>query len=121
MNVHQLVIEDTFNLMWGLYPAPVLLVRGNRNIVAVNKAAENMGVPVGVKCYELAGNTAICPKCKGNLCLKNREAQRNGTYYPPQKAFADTYWVPVLGEEDLFVHFFNDISEHVRPELLQRA
>lgn len=119
MNVHQLIIEDTFNLMWGLYPAPVFLVRGNRDIVAVNQAAENMGIPVGVKCHELAGNSTICPKCKGNLCLKKRKAQRSMVYIPSQKAFGDTYWVPVLGETDLFVHFFNDISEHVRPELLQ--
>ena len=119
MDTLQLTIEDTFKLMWELYPAPVLLVHHNRGIVAVNKAAENMGVPVGVKCYQLAGNDTICPKCKGNICLKKREGQRRTSYYSSQKAFADTYWVPVAGEEDLFVHFFNDISEHVRPELLQ--
>jgi cold shock CspA family protein len=30
----------------------------------------------------------------------------------------DGFWVPVAGEEDVYVHFGNDITDLVRPELL---
>jgi hypothetical protein len=33
----------------------------------------------------------------------------------------DGYWVPVTGEKDIYVHFGNDITEYVRPELLTAA
>lgn len=32
----------------------------------------------------------------------------------------DAFWIPVVGADDVYVHFGNDISPHVRPELMKK-
>ena len=43
-------IINAFHLMWGDFPEPVMITQKSREIVAVNKKAEAMGLKAGIKC-----------------------------------------------------------------------
>lgn len=114
-------VIESFKAMWNLYPEPVMLVHKSRDIVARNKMAEEMGIPAGVKCHSLAGRDKICSGCKGNAALKKKEGLRKVSFNDLSDKCLDGYWVPVDGEEDLMVHFGNDISQWVRPEFMKQS
>lgn len=114
-------VLDAFHMMWDLHPAPVMLVRKDRTIVAVNAVAVELGIHPGIRCHTLAGNAKMCPQCKGNVALRMGQATRALAFSEGQGLFLDGYWTPVAGETDLFVHYGNDITECVRPELLVPA
>lgn len=109
---------DAFDRMWGLFPAPVLLVHANREILAVNSNAAQLGIPTGIKCHSLYPSDTPCPGCLANKALKNREAIRKCAKDKRTGRFLDGYWIPVLGEKDIYVHYGSDITEYVRPELM---
>lgn len=109
---------NSFKQMWNLHPSPVLLVHKNRDILAVNKAAAEAQVPVGIKCYDLCKGDNVCAGCKANASLKKNEGIRKLALSKGTDQFMDGYWIPVEGEEDIYVHFGNDITEYVKPELL---
>ena len=104
-------IIDAFDVMWGLHPAPVMLIKADREIVAVNQAGQELGIPTGIRCFQLTGNDHICDGCQGNLSLKDNTSKRSVAWSDKLNMFADTYWIPVCGEEGLFIHFGNDITE----------
>lgn len=109
---------EAFRLMWGNHPGPVLLIHKSRQILAVNDCARELGVPTGISCHTLYPSDTPCPGCLANLAVKKGEAVRQAAYSERTGQFLDGYWVPVQGEEDIYVHFGNDISEYVKPELL---
>lgn len=110
-------IEAAFRAMWGLHPSPVMLIKADRDILAVNEAGRKLGIQVGQKCFALTGNKGICKGCQGNDALKNGSARRLAAWSEKLNMFTDTYWVPVVGEQGLFVHFGNNITEWVKDEL----
>ncbi len=107
-----------FEMMWGLHPGPVMLIHKSREIVAVNQAAATLGLPVGILCHSLYPSDKPCPGCMANKALNQGQAVRKTAYAASQSCFMDGFWIPVVGEPELYVHFGNDISEFVRPELL---
>lgn len=111
---------DAFNAMWGLHPSPVMLIKANRDIVAVNESGKQLGIPLGIKCFQLTQKNGICEGCKGNLSLKENTAKRTTAWQAKMDMFVDTYWIPVQGETGLFIHFGNDITEYVREELIEK-
>ena len=110
-------IISAFDAMWGLHPSPVMMLKSNREIVAVNAAAQKLGIPPGIKCFQLTGNEKICDGCLGNAALKAHDAKRTASWQDKLNMFADTYWIPVQGEEGLFIHFGNDITPYTKEEL----
>jgi hypothetical protein len=48
----QKVIE-AFHLMCDSFPEPVMLIEKNRTILAINRAAEKDGRPLGIKCSSM--------------------------------------------------------------------
>ncbi len=97
-------ILDAFQMMWGPFPEPVMLVHKDRTILAVNDLARSGGVPLRVKCFSLNPEalTTTCKQCKANLALRERrtvctEETVNGTR-------VIGYWMP-LKDEDVYVHF----------------
>ncbi len=95
---------DAFQMMWGPFPEPVLLVHKNRTILAVNDLARSVGIPVETKCFSLnpEARGAACKHCKANLALWERcticiEETQNG-----RRIIG--YWMP-LKDEDIYVHF----------------
>ncbi|CCH50267.1 hypothetical protein [Pseudodesulfovibrio piezophilus] len=112
-------ILESFKLMWNLYPSPVFLVHKDRDILATNKAAQGLGINAGIKCHSLCENQKVCPGCKANVSLKKNEGVRQLAFSSYSNMFMDGYWIPVDGVDDVYVHFGNDITEYVKPELLE--
>ena len=111
-------ILDAFHLMWDLHPSPAMLVRANREIVAVNTTGKELGIPAGAKCFSLAGRDRVCKHCQANAALADGKAKRCGIYSESYGGFVDGYWTPLAGAPGLYLHYANNISEYVRPELL---
>ena len=111
-------VLDAFDKMWGLFPAPVMLIHATREIVAVNSAAEELNISKGMLCHSLYPSDKPCPGCLANKALKSGKAQRRSDKDKRSGRFLDGYWVPVRGEDDLYVHFGADITDYVKPELL---
>lgn len=116
-SVEQSVLE-AFDTMWGLYPEPVMLVHANRDVLAVNQKAKDSGISEGIKCFSLYPRDRVCPGCLANKMLKSGEAQRKVAVSPQNGGCVDGYWIPVKGLDDVYVHFGNDITDYVKPELL---
>ena len=118
MNKVEKDVLDAFEKMWGLFPAPVMLIHATREIVAVNDAAEELNISKGMLCHSLYPSDKPCPGCLANKALKNGKAERRCGKDKRNGYFMDGYWIPVRGEKDLYVHFGVDITEYVKPELL---
>ncbi|WP_319582240.1 hypothetical protein [uncultured Pseudodesulfovibrio sp.] len=112
-------VLDAFDTMWGLYPEPVMLIHACRDVLAVNRRAEELGIGSGIKCHSLYPREKTCPGCLANRMLKSGEAERKGALFPQTGRFLDSYWVPVKGVSDVYIHFGNDITEYVKPELME--
>ncbi len=101
---------EAFHMMWDMFPHPGFLLKKNRDIVAVNKLAKERGVRTGGKCFQLTGKTEIHEGCKANKALEEGVAQRAVSYREGTSRVMDAYWLPVLTEKDLYVHFAIDIN-----------
>ena len=111
-------VLKAFHLMWGVFPSSALLVRRNRTIVACNQAAINRGLAVGMKCFKHSSDR-IHDFCRANVALDEGVAARSVGYRAGSKKVNDSYWLPIAGEKDLFVHVTIDLSEYAKPELFQ--
>ncbi|WP_308547217.1 hypothetical protein [uncultured Selenomonas sp.] len=91
-----------FHAMWDHFPEPVMLIKKNRQIYAVNPKAASLGLSDQIKCSSIGAPERH--KC----CLCNRavdEARTVCTKYdgPSGKAFG--YWMPFAGAEEYIIHF----------------
>ena len=113
-------IIKAFYLTWDAFPFVVMLLKKSRTIVAVNKLARDLGITPGMKCYELTGIKESHKECLANAALEEGVTKRTVAYNDLFRQVLDTYWVPVQGEKDLYIHFNIDISEYAKPELFPR-
>lgn len=105
-------VVDAFNLMWGTFPSPVMLITYKHEIVAVNKMCASLGVSTGIKCSSLnGGNHKLCRAAEAR---KTGEAVRKVCYLSDTEIVSDGYWIPIEGE--YMVHFGNDITEYADVE-----
>ena len=111
-------ILQAFRLMWSVFPSTVLLVTRDRTVVACNQSAIERGFRLGMKCFQLSAE-GIHNHCKANATLDEGVAQRTVVYSPVTKKVNNSYWLPLAGEKDLFVHVVIDISQYAKPELFQ--
>ncbi len=98
-------ILDAFQTMWGPFPEPVMLVRKDRTILAVNDLARSVGVPLGNKCFSLnpeARGTA-CKHCKANLAIREERTVCTEEIQNGKKVIG--YWMPLKEEKEVYVHF----------------
>lgn len=114
--VYDKVIE-AFHLMWGNFPEGVQLTHKNREIIALNTACERFGRVKGMVCSSHGAPEGH----KG--CLANQALSTQQPIYKKSK-FGEreiiTYWLPVDGYPELFIHFgvgvsidYNATSEEV--------
>ncbi len=108
---------EAFDTMWENYPSPVMLITKKQVIVALNKVARELGLTPGITCYSLLGRDRTCADCKAALALKEKAGKRNVAYNKITDSIRDTYWIPVNGDSDLYIHFANDITAYARAEL----
>ena len=94
-----------FDMMWGGFPHVVLLIKKTRDIVAANKVAEAMGFHPGTKCFQVARSTEIHARCKANEALEKGVVERSVSYIKDTNQVSNAYWIPILTEKDLYVHF----------------
>jgi len=112
-------ILKAFHLMWDIFPAPTRLLRKDRTVLACNPAAIARGFLVGDKCYQFAGGTTVHKHCKANVALREGVPQRSIVHSAVNKTVTDSYWLPLAGEKELFVHTVINITEYAKPELFQ--
>ena len=112
-------IRRNFHLFWDNYPAAVILIDRNRKIIEINKAAEERGYPVGVQCISM-GEKKHHAGCKLHIALAEKAAVRDVAYLDFLGQVVDTYWIPLAGAEDFYVHFANDITEYAAERLIPK-
>lgn len=100
-------VINAFQLMWGPFPEPVMLIHKSRTILAVNDYARHMGIPVGAKCYglnpEVGPADDHCGRCKANLALKTGETVCTEEEMGGRRVIG--YWMPLKEVDDVYVHF----------------
>ena len=98
-----------FEMMWGKYHEPVTLTHRNFTIIAVNEACKATGQVAGVKCN--ATNPGLHKGCQAMEALKTNQSKivtsdRDGIHWT-------SFWIPVSGFPDYFIHFTNGLNEYM--------
>ena len=112
-------IRSNFHLYWDNFPQPVMLVHKDRTIIEANKVSQALGCPVGTRCDDL-GEKQHHADCRANLALSEQTGVREVAYYEHLGQVIDSYWVPLAGADDLYVHFGIDISEYAADRLFPK-
>jgi hypothetical protein len=105
-------VLEAFHMMWDEYPSPVMLLSRKHDIISVNKAADIMGIPTGIKCHELTPGVSHAKYCKAGAALKSGTGKREVCKLETNQQVIDSYWVPVHEGEGYLLHFGNDITEY---------
>jgi hypothetical protein len=121
MAAHQISdeIRSNFHLFYDNFPFPVMLVHKDRTILAMNKTAETVGYQTGIRCIDM-GQKEHHKACLANKALSEQTATRLVAYFDFAGAVLDSYWIPLAGSDELFVHYAADITqwaaESLRPK-----
>ena len=110
-------IMNAFHLMWDAFPSPAALLRKDRTVLACNPAAIAIGYRQGARCFQTFGDKGVHKHCRANEALRDGVAQRSVVYSPARQTVGDSYWLPVPGEKDVFVHTVINITPYAKPEL----
>ncbi|MBU5635471.1 hypothetical protein KOM00_01835 [Geomonas sp. Red69] len=113
-------IRRNFHLFWDNYPEPVMLIYKDRTILEANKAAQTLGYPTGLRCVDL-GEKKHHAGCRANVALRDKTGVRDTAWYDFRSAVLDSYWIPLAGAEDFYVHFANDITEFASERLIPKS
>lgn len=118
MAIHEISqgIHSNFHLFWDNFPFPVMLVHKDRTILDRNKAGEAVGYTPGSRCADI-GKKEDHQGCLANQALREQTAKRVVGYIAAAGAVFDSYWVPLAGSEDIYLHFFTDITEYAAEHL----
>ena len=111
-------VLKAFHLMRDAFPSSALLVTRNRTIQACNQAAVEKGLAVGMKCFQLTSD-GVHSFCRANAALDNGVAEQSVGYRAATNKVNNSFWLPIAGEKDLFVHVVIDITQYAKPELFQ--
>lgn len=121
MAVHELSdeIRCNFHLFYDNFPFPVILAHKDRTILAINRTAETVGYQTGIRCIDM-GKKEHHKGCLANKALSEQTATRVVAYFDFTGSVLDSYWVPLAGSQDLFVHYGADITEWAAESLLPK-
>ncbi|TSK08630.1 MAG: hypothetical protein FPO08_04825 [Geobacter sp.] len=109
-------IRRNFHLFWDNFPTAVILAYKDKTIIEVNRTAEERGYPVGIRCISM-GEAKHHAGCKLHIALRDKTAVRDVAYYDFMGQVADSYWIPLAGAEDFYVHFATDITDYAAERL----
>ena len=104
-------IINAFHLMWGDFPEPVTITQKSREIIAVNKKAEAMGLKPGIKCSAV-GRPEDHRGCRLNEAVDKGEP----IYITYDGAFG--YWIPISVKPEWVIHF--GVGGNFKYEKLER-
>ncbi len=101
---------EAFHLMWDRYPEQVRLIDRSFLVIAGNPAYIQAGGQTGVRCN--VGDPAFHRGCQAMTALNAGETR---TMKTEVGGIAwESFWVPVAGEEDYYIHFTNGLNESIR-------
>jgi hypothetical protein len=107
-------LVEAFQLMWGNFPEPMMLVHRDRTILAVNDACAVQGTTAGTKCFSYnpvpsdVENDA-CKACQANKALKAGSAIAcDGEFGGGQRIRG--YWVPLKGSSEVYIHGYTTLT-----------
>ena len=95
-------IIRAFHAMWDNFPEPVSITQVSREIVAVNKVSESLGITPGMKCSQI-GDPAAHRGCRLNEAVSEQKTIAVTYEVPTGKAFA--FWVPIAEHPGWVLHF----------------
>jgi hypothetical protein len=104
-------IRSNFHRFWDNFPFPVMLVHKDRTIIEANEAGAKLGCPVGTRCVDI-GEKSYHAGCRANVALREQAGVREVGYHEHMGQVIDSYWVPLAGSDDLYVHFGIDITQY---------
>lgn len=95
-------VIEAFHLMWGNFPEPATLVHKSREVIAVNAACEVIGRVKGMNCAT-HGAPEAHRGCLANQALSAQQSAFKKITFGEKELIS--YWLPVDGYPELFVHF----------------
>jgi len=101
---------EAFHLMWDRYPEQVRLIDRSFMVIAGNPAYTEAGGQTGVHCN--VGDPAFHRGCKAIAALNAKETMIKKTEVGG--LLWESYWIPVAGEDDYYIHFTNGLNETIR-------
>ncbi|SNB45330.1 hypothetical protein [Geobacter sp. DSM 9736] len=119
MAAHEITeeIRSNFHLFTDNFPFPVMLVHKDRTILAVNRAGETAGYPTGIRCVDM-GEKKHHKGCLANQALSEQTAKRVVGYFDFAGGVLDSYWIPLSGSKELYLHFAADITEWAKEGMI---
>jgi hypothetical protein len=106
-------LVEAFQLMWGNFPDPMMLVHKDRTILAVNDASAKQGTSAGAKCFSMNPDpngveNDACTGCQANKALKA------GTSIACDGSFGGQltrgYWIPLKGSSEVYIHGYTPLK-----------
>ena len=105
--------------MWDNHPSVVMLGYKVRTILAANPQVDKIGLCRGKRCVKEGGIS--CQRCQDNQALKENTGKHAVSYYPELEMVLDSYWVPIEGKKDLFLHYAADITEYAAERMFPQG
>ncbi len=93
---------QAFHVMWNDFPEAVMIIKKDREIIAVNSKAADFGLKPGMKCSSVGSPE----QHKGCLCNRAADSKQTVaiTYQGPfGKAYG--YWIPISERPEWIIHF----------------
>lgn len=96
-------IINAFHAMWDNFPEPVSITQKNREIIALNKKAEELGLKPGIRCSSL-GKPEDHKGCRLNEAV-DKAQPICVTYEGKLGKTAYGYWIPISEKPEWVIHF----------------
>lgn len=95
-------IIEAFHAMWDNFPEPIMLIKRNREIIALNPICAAAGLKPGMRCSQV-GSPEQHKGCRCNEAVDEKKTVAVTYEGPFGKAYG--YWVPVAGKPEWIIHF----------------
>jgi hypothetical protein len=103
-------IVQAFHLMWDGYPEQVRLIDRHYRVVAGNPAYIGAGGQTEVQCN--VGPAEMHKGCQAMAALRSGETK--SVSHQAGDTRVESFWIPVAGEGEYYVHFTNGLNEIIR-------
>lgn len=110
-------VVQAFHLMWDSYPEQVRLIDRHYRVVAGNPAYIGAGGQVEVQCN--VGPAEMHKGCQAMAALRSGETKSIRSQ--AGDALFESFWIPVAGDGEYYVHFTNGMNELIRKMMEQAA
>jgi len=104
-------LRHHFHLFWDQFIFPVMLVHKSFTILDRNRAAEAIGCTPGTRCIDM-GEKKQHRGCLASKALREQTSKRSVEFVPEVGRVIDSYWIPLEGYPEFYVHFAIDLTEY---------